>query len=190
MSLKGDGTQSFTCSVPKYYINPETNQKITNPRWEDINNGVLAENTRVLKVFLQTDTEIKIYPFIIDKITDKRDSHFSVYREIEASGLAFSDLGKVGYKLELNSNTLVTDYDKDKLKLKLLNLNNLLQNLEFAMQGEWGIEKNPNYHTWWLKPKNCNCPKMDNTDPCYFGMGKIINYDCPVHGIFLEPELD
>ena len=113
MSLKGDGTQSFTCSVPKYYINPETNQKITNPRWEDINNGVLAENTRVLKVFLQTDTEIKIYPFIIDKITDKRDSHFSVYREIEASGLAFSDLGKVGYKLELNSNTLETDYEKD-----------------------------------------------------------------------------
>ena len=113
MSLKGDGTQSFTCSVPKYYINPETNQKIINPRWEDINNGVLAENTRVLKVFLQTDTEIKIYPFIIDKITDKRDSHFSVYREIEASGLAFSDLGKVGYKLELNSNTLETDYEKD-----------------------------------------------------------------------------
>jgi hypothetical protein len=83
-----------------------------------------------------------------------------------------------------------TDYDKDKFKLKLLNLNNLLQNLEFAMQGEWGIEKNSNYHTWWLKPKNCNCPQMDNTDPCYCGMGKIINYDCPVHGIFLVPELD
>lgn len=83
-----------------------------------------------------------------------------------------------------------TDYDKDKLKLKLLNLNNLLRNLEFAMQGEWGIEKNSKYHTWWLKPRNCNCPQMDNTDPCYFGMGKIINYDCPVHGIFLEPELD
>ena len=83
-----------------------------------------------------------------------------------------------------------SDFDRGKLELKLRRLNDTLQNLEFAMQGEWGIEKNSKYHTWWLKPKNCNCPHMDNLDPCFFGMGKIINYDCPVHGIFLEPELD
>ena len=83
-----------------------------------------------------------------------------------------------------------SDYDKNKLILKLKRLNDTLQNLEFAMQGEWGIEKDSKYHTWWLKPRNCMCPKMDNTDPCFFGMGKIINYDCPVHGIFLEPGLD
>ena len=55
----------------------------------------------------------KVYPFIIDKITDRRDSHFSIYKDIEASGMAFAELGKQGYKLELNSHTLETDYEKD-----------------------------------------------------------------------------
>lgn len=76
-------------------------------------------------------------------------------------------------------------YEKEKLIAKLYQLNRLLQNLEFAMQGEWGIEKDEKYHTWWLKPRNCDCPKLDNTDPAYFGGGKIINCCCPVHGIFL-----
>jgi len=66
----------------------------------------LAENTRGLKIFLDYENEIKVYPFIVDKITDKRDSHFSVYREVEASGMAFAELGKTGYKLELNSHTI------------------------------------------------------------------------------------
>jgi hypothetical protein len=61
----------------------------------------LAENTRILKVFVDYGNEIKVYPFIVDLIVDKRDSHFSVFREIEASGLAFAELGKVGHKLEL-----------------------------------------------------------------------------------------
>lgn len=85
-----------------------------NPRWGDIKNGILAENTRVLKVFLEEDGEIKVYPFIVDKITDKRDSHFSVYKEIEANGLAFAELGKQGYKIELNSHTAESDLEKDK----------------------------------------------------------------------------
>ena len=85
-----------------------------NPRWGDIKNGILAENTRILKVFLEEDGETKVYPFIVDKITDKRDSHFSVYKEIEANGLAFAELGKQGYKIELNSHTVDVDLEKDK----------------------------------------------------------------------------
>lgn len=68
-------------------------------------------------------------------------------------------------------------------------LNNILQNIEFALQEQWGFEKDPNYHTWWLKPKSCKCPKLDNTDIAYFGSGKIINLDCPVHSC-LCPALD
>ena len=64
-------------------------------------------------MFVIIKNEIKVYSFIIDKIVDKRDSHFSVYKEITASGLAFAELGKQGYKLELNSYTLESDYEKD-----------------------------------------------------------------------------
>lgn len=94
-----------------------------NPRWADINNGVLAENTRILKVFLKDELrgKDKIYPFIVDKITDKRDSHFSIYRDIECSGLAFAELGKTGYKLELNSYTIESEYEKDNTILPTLN---------------------------------------------------------------------
>lgn len=108
-----DGTQTFTCKIPKFYIDPKTNQKVINPRWENEASVILAENTHVLKVFIQQGDNLKVFPFIIDKITDRRDSHFSVFKEVEANGLAFSDLGKVGYKLELNSHTLESDYEKD-----------------------------------------------------------------------------
>ena len=101
--MSDDGTQTFTCKIPKYYINPLTNEKVINPRWESAENGVLAENVRILKVFVKKpDEQVNVYPFIIDKITDSRDSHFSIYKSIEASGMAFAELGKVGYKIEFD----------------------------------------------------------------------------------------
>lgn len=57
-----------------------------------------------------------------------------------------------------------------------------LEELEFDMQEAWGFDKNSKKHTWWLKPKSCTCPKLDNVDPAYFGNGKIIVEDCPIHG--------
>ena len=49
---------------------------------------------------------------IIDTIMDRRDSHFAVYKYIEASGLAFAELGKQGYKLELTSFTIEDENTK------------------------------------------------------------------------------
>jgi hypothetical protein len=50
MEIKEDGTQTFTCKIPKFYLSEEPNEKIINPRWQDTENGILAENTRVLKI--------------------------------------------------------------------------------------------------------------------------------------------
>jgi hypothetical protein len=52
MEIKDDGTQVFSCKIPKFYLSEEPNTKIVNPRWQDIENGILAENTRILKVFI------------------------------------------------------------------------------------------------------------------------------------------
>lgn len=57
-----------------------------------------------------------MFPFIIDKIEDKRDAHYSVFKKIEGTGLAFAELGKLGYKLELNE-SLVNREQKDDPKL-------------------------------------------------------------------------
>lgn len=116
MTISKDGTQEFACSIPRFYINPKTNEKLINPRWEDIINGVLAENTRILKVFVETNGEKKVYPFIVDKITDKRNSHFAVYKEITGNGLAFAELGKTGLKLELNNRTVELEQEENKDK--------------------------------------------------------------------------
>lgn len=114
-----------------------------NPRWEDINKGVLAENTRILKVFLKDEQKdkIKIYPFIVDKIIDKRDSHFAVYKEITCSGMAFSELGKVGYKLELNQEI----FDIDQKTLRDTNpekADKMLPTLDYWLDKVFPNEKN------------------------------------------------
>ena len=95
--------------------------RVENPRWRDTENGILAENTRVIKVFIDYSGNQVVYPFIIDKITDKRDSNFQVMKEVEASGLAFAELGKTGYKLELNEQTLKNDWKTDDTILPTLN---------------------------------------------------------------------
>ena len=113
LEISTDGTQKFTCSIPKYYIDPVTNQRMLNPRWEDSENGILAENTRILKIFISYSDEVKVFPLLINSLTIKRDEHFSVYKEIVADGLAFSELGKLGYKLELTHEILEADYKED-----------------------------------------------------------------------------
>lgn len=69
---------------------------------------------------IQDDT-LRIYPFIIDGIEDARDSHFSIYKKITASGMAFSELGKTGYKLELNSHTIESELEENKDLLPTIN---------------------------------------------------------------------
>ena len=83
--------------------------------------SVLAENTRILKAFVRFDDKVKIYPFIIDKIVDSRDDNFSVYKQVSANGLAFAELGKVGYKLELTQDILELEVEKDNTIVPTIN---------------------------------------------------------------------
>lgn len=55
-----------------------------------------------------------------------------------------------------------------------------LRKLEFKMQRLWGLKEDEKYHTYWMMPKQCTCPKMDNRDR--LGHGRVISGDCPLHG--------
>lgn len=81
----------------------------------------MAENTRVLKAFVRFKDKTKIFCFIIDKITDSRDDNFSVYKKVSANGLAFAELGKIGYKLELTQDTLELEVEKDPTIVPTIN---------------------------------------------------------------------
>ena len=72
---------------------------------------------------------------------------------------------------------------KQTIMMLIGRLNGDLESVEFRLQELWGFKQDAKYHTWWLKPKACTCPKMDNTDPAYYGAGKIINGDCPIHNL-------
>lgn len=77
-----------------------------------------------------------------------------------------------------NRETLISDEDYEAI---IANYVKCIEEMEFALQFWWNIPREANYHTHWLKSKHCSCPRLDNTDPVYFGGGKIINCDCPVH---------
>lgn len=121
MEIKDDGTQTLTFKIPKYFYGEVPNTRLTNPRWKDVETGVLAENTRVLKVFIQFKDTVKVFPFMIDKIVNKRDGSFSVYKEVTGNGLAFAELGKIGYKLELTSDVLEDDFKNDSTVVANIN---------------------------------------------------------------------
>ena len=57
----------------------------------------------------------------------------------------------------------------------------LIEDIEFTLQGIWGFTRNKDYHTHWMEIKGCTCPQMDNRDPFYFGR-RIVFADCPWHG--------
>lgn len=106
--------------------------------------SVLAENTRILKAFVRFDDKIKIYPFIIDKIVDSRDDNFSVYKQVSANGLAFAELGKVGYKLELTQDTLELEVEKD---------NTIVPTIDYWLDKVFPSEKDANGNVKrWLTP--------------------------------------
>lgn len=121
LSISDDGSQSLEFSIPYYYVDKASNQRIENPRWKDAESGILAENTRVLKVYVEYPGETKVFPFIVDKIIDARDSNFKVMKKVSCSGLAFAELGKIGYKIEFSDQALKDDWETDENVIPTVN---------------------------------------------------------------------
>lgn len=72
---------------------------------------------------------------------------------------------------------------KNKTDKKLLRkCDQMVTIIDYELQRLWGFNPDKNYHTWWFEEPHCRCPKLDNKDPAYFGRGRIIRKDCPIHG--------
>lgn len=113
ITIKDDGTQELSFKVPMYYY--DGSQRIENPIWYDFKNGTLMVNLRKLKVIFnkgEKDLE-EVFEFVINKVTETHNDG-QLYCEVEAEGLAFQELGKIGYKLSLDEDTFINDYEKDE----------------------------------------------------------------------------
>lgn len=102
MRLNVDGTQELTFRLPMYIYNDE-GVKVENPVWYNYINGITISSMRKIKVIINKSSENEeIHEFIIVKVTESHEKG-ELYCEINCEGLAFHELGKIGYKISLTS---------------------------------------------------------------------------------------
>ncbi|MDB4311982.1 hypothetical protein N9937_00990 [bacterium] len=62
---------------------------------------------------------------------------------------------------------------------------NIIEDLEFILQGLWGFPKDKSFHTYWYRIPTCECPFLDNYD--LVGVNRrIYDRSCPFHGDMIK----
>lgn len=109
--IKDDGIQELNFTIPMYYR--ESGELIENPIWYNVINGALIVNLRKLKLIFNKGEEGKeeIFEFVISKVTETH-ADGQLKCEVTAEGLAFQELGKVGYKISLLSEDFIEEYSQ------------------------------------------------------------------------------
>ena len=103
-----DGTEKFDFSIPMYYY--EKDQKIINPLWNYVLEGHLVANMHKIKLIFNKATEDEaVYEFLVISVIQRHEQD-SVMYEISCEGLAFHELGKLGYKIYLSGDDFVEEY--------------------------------------------------------------------------------
>lgn len=112
---------------------------------------------------------------------------------IEKQGLNQKDV-EVIESLHDSMDTIVNilnslEWNKENRE-EIFQLTRSIEILEFTLQKIWKFPQDKAFHTHWLRNRHCNCARMDNRDPFYYGGGQIHRGDCKVHGENgMNPEL-
>ena len=108
--IKNDGTQELSFSIPMYYR--KNGELIENPIWFNTQNGVLLVNLRKIKViFNKGEKGEEVFEYVINKVTETHTDG-QLHCEVFAEGLAFQELGKIGYKISLSEQDFFDEYEK------------------------------------------------------------------------------
>ena len=104
MKLINDGTQEFTFSIPMY-LDDGVN-RIKNPVWLDVYNASTIMGMRKIKVIFNKGTDVeKVFEFIITKVIKSHEND-KPQCDVQCEGLAFHELGKIGYKIEFSTDVV------------------------------------------------------------------------------------
>ena len=110
MTLNIDGTSTFKFSVPMYYRiynHPDyeyskAGELVENPNWSTIQEPNVIKGLRKIKVIFNKSTpEQSVFEFIITNVLENHEGDVLTC-EVECEGLAFQELGKIGYKINLS----------------------------------------------------------------------------------------
>ena len=102
LTINTDGTQNFSFSIPmSLYIDGKW---MDNPIWYNTTNGNLITNMRKIKVIFNKKTaDEEVFEFLITQIEMNHASGVPLCTIECTNGLAYHELGKRGYKIELSS---------------------------------------------------------------------------------------
>ena len=111
MSIKNDGTLEFSFSIPMYLR--EKGKKIENPLWYNTRNGNVLVDLRKVKVIFNKKMPLKekVFEFLITCVKEKHEKG-SLVCEVKTEGLAFHELGKIGYKISLSKDAFYDEYNE------------------------------------------------------------------------------
>jgi hypothetical protein len=99
MTLNIDGTEEFTCKIPMYIR--YKGELIENPNWYAKDEFMIV-NLRKIKVILnKRTTDEAVFEFLIVEVTEEHEKDILTCN-IKCQGLAFHELGKIGYKVALS----------------------------------------------------------------------------------------
>jgi len=109
LSLKDDSEDTFSFRIPMYIR--RNGKRIENPGWYNTRNGNLIADMRKLKVIFNKEEENEqVFEFLVTKVTEKHEG-FETWCEVESEGLAFHELGKTGYNIELSGDLFFIEYN-------------------------------------------------------------------------------
>lgn len=95
-----DGINKYSFSIPMYIY--EGTERIENPIWYNTLNGNIIANMRKIKVIINKKTAVEaVYEFMIIKVEERHEKD-QLYCDVTCEDLAYNELGKIGYKLELS----------------------------------------------------------------------------------------
>lgn len=108
LTLADDGTENFTFTIPMYLY--ERGELKENPIWYTTRNGNLMVNLRKIKIIFNKlkDTE-RVFELLITKVTEEHEQDH-LFCNVECEGLAFHELGKIGYTEVLSAADFELDY--------------------------------------------------------------------------------
>ena len=100
LEIIDDGTENLNFTVPKYYR--IQGQLTLNPLWKYILDGHLVANMHKIKLIFNKATEDEsVFEFLVTNVVETHEKDEIIY-EVSCEGLAFHELGKIGYKIYLS----------------------------------------------------------------------------------------
>ena len=110
MILNIDGMEEFSFSIPMYVY--REGKLIENPNWYSTRNGNLIESLRKIKVIFNKSTANEaVFEFLIVSITESHVNEILTC-DVKCDNLAFHELGKIGYKINLSQTDFENEYSK------------------------------------------------------------------------------